>query len=180
MQFKDLLRGTVLLVAVEASALGAVSAIVLNAEADDRLAALSLLWWLVAIGIGIYAGRPQRAADALRAPLSAARTSTSLPSQSPGRIAFSRLWPIGLFALLAGALGVWLPQIPAIGTGWALLVALAWRQREAAVTAIEERDGVCFYVEEGSAFDPIKLIRTPGLMSGRAPSIHPPPPPPSA
>jgi len=43
------------------------------------------------------------------------------------------------------------------------------------VTAIEERDGVCFYVEKGSAFEPIKLIRTPGLMRGDAPTVHPPP-----
>jgi hypothetical protein len=36
------------------------------------------------------------------------------------------------------------------------------------VTAVEERDGICFYVEHGSAFDPIRLIRTPGLRRGAA------------
>ena len=35
------------------------------------------------------------------------------------------------------------------------------------MSAVEERDGVVFYVENGSAFDPIKLIRTPGLRRGR-------------
>ncbi|MCL4287877.1 MAG: hypothetical protein KJ006_09540, partial [Thermoleophilia bacterium] len=62
------------------------------------------------------------------------------------------------------------PQVPAIATGFALGVATAWRNRESAVTAVEERDGVCFYVEHGSAFDPIRLIRTPGLRRGTTPS----------
>jgi hypothetical protein len=38
------------------------------------------------------------------------------------------------------------------------------------VTAVEDRDGICFYVEHGSAFDPIKLIRTPGLRRGTTPT----------
>lgn len=176
MQFKDLLRGTVLLVAVVASALGAVSGIVINNEGDDLLAALALGWWLVAIAGGLYLGRAERAAEALRGPLASARTSATLPAESPGRIALSRWWPIALFALVSGGLGLLLPQVPAIAAGFALLVALAWRKREAAVTAVEDRDGVCFYVEHGSAFEPVKLIRTPGLMRGDAPSAHPPPP----
>jgi len=69
---------------------------------------------------------------------------------------------------VAGAAGPWFPQVPAIATGFALGVASAWRNREAAVTAVEERDGICFYVEHGSAFDPIRLIRTPGLRRGAA------------
>lgn len=176
MQYKDLLRGTVLLVAVEATGLGAISGIAINNAGDDLLAALALGWWLVAIAIGLYLGTAERAAEALRGPLAAAKTKTSLPSESPTAIALARLWPIALFAVLAGGLGAFLPQVPAIGTGMALAVALAWRRREAAVTAIEERDGVCFYVEQGSAFEPVKLIRTPGLMRGDAPNIHPPPP----
>lgn len=176
MQYKDLLRGTVLLVAVEATALAVISGIVINDAGDDLLAVLALAWWVVAIGLGLYLGRAERAAEALRGPLAAARTSTTLPAESAGRIALARLWPVGLFAVAAGALGVILPQVPAIAAGFALLVAMAWRKREAAVTAIEDRDGVCFYVEHGSAFEAIKLIRTPGLMRGGAPSAHPPPP----
>ena len=45
------------------------------------------------------------------------------------------------------------------------------------MTAIEERDGVRFYVEPTSAFEPVKLIRTPGLGRDRMPAGHPPPPP---
>ena len=176
MQYKDLLRGTVLLVAVEATALGAISGIAINNAGDDLLAALALGWWLIAIAIGLYAGRADRTAQALRDTLASAKTSIALPSESPGSIAIARLWPIALFAVLAGGLGAIFPQVQAIAAGTALLVAVAWRQREGAVTAIEERDGVCFYVEKGSAFEPIKLVRTPGLMRGDAPTIHPPPP----
>ena len=45
--------------------------------------------------------------------------------------------------------------------------ALAWRKQAPAVVAIEERDGVRFYVEPGSALKPIQLIRTPWLRSRR-------------
>jgi hypothetical protein len=168
MQYKDLLRGTVLLVAIEATGLAAIAAVTINATGDDTLAAMSLGWWLIAIVVGIWLGRPSRTAEVLRGPLSAAKTSTQLPAESPVRIALSRLWPIALFAIVAGALGPLLPQVPAIATGFALAVAAAWRNREAAVTAVEERDGICFYVEHGSAFDPVKLIRTPGLRHGGA------------
>jgi hypothetical protein len=176
MQFKDLLRGTVLLIAVEATALGAISGIAINDAGDDLLAGLTLGWWLVACAIGLYLGRAERAAAALRAPLAAAKTSTTLPAESPASIALARLWPIALFAVIGGGLAAVLPQVPAIATGMALLVALAWRKREAAVTAIEDRDGVCFYVEKGSALEPIKLIRTPGLMRGDASGALPPRP----
>ncbi len=166
MQFKDLLRGTVLLIAVEATALAAISAITINSTGEDSLAAMALGWWVIALAGGVWMGRPKRTRMALSEPLSKARTTTQLPAESPARIALARLWPIGVFAIAAGALGPVFPQIPAIATGFALGVAVAWRNREAAVTAVEERDGVCFYVEPGSAFDPIKLVRTPGLMRG--------------
>ena len=166
MQFKDLLRGTVLLIAVEATGLAAIAAVTINATGSDALAMLALGWWVVAIAGGLWLGRPARTRRALTGPLAAARTTTQLPAESPARIALARLWPVGLFAIVAGALGPLLPQVPAIATGFALGVAIAWRNREAAVTAVEERDGVCFYVENGSAFDPVKLVRTPGLMRG--------------
>ena len=171
MQFKDLLRGTVFLIAIEATALAAIAGVTINNSGEDGLAAMALGWWVVAIGAGVWLGRPSRTRRALAGPLAAAKTTTQLPSQSPARIALARLWPIGAFAIVAGALGPLLPQVPAIATGFALAVAAAWRNREAAVTAVEERDGVVFYVEEGSAFDPIKLVRTPGLMRGGASTV---------
>ena len=90
-----------------------------------------------------------------------------------------RLWPIALTALVAGVLGVFFPGVTAIGAGYALLVALAWRTREAAVLGVEDRDGVKFYVEPGSALRPVQLVRTPGLRTEPSRSGHPPPPPPA-
>jgi hypothetical protein len=179
MLFCDLLRLTVLLVAAVATVLGAVAVAIANRDADTLALIVGGAWWLVAAAIGMLVGRSVRATEAMARTLASARTATSLPRESPSRIAFLRLWPIGAFALIVGGLAwVW-PQVAAIGAGYAILVALAWRRREAAVTAIEERDGVRFYVEPSSAFEPVKLVRTPGLYRDRAPVAKPPPPPPA-
>ena len=77
----------------------------------------------------------------------------------------NRLWPLLLSTLGAGALGIILPQVPAIATGFAIIWSLAWRRQEAAVAAIEERDGVRFYVDRTSPLKPIRLVRTPGFRS---------------
>jgi len=178
MLFTDLLRVTVLLVAGVATALGTVSVVVAGQDGDSVALAVAGGWWLVAAAAGIYLGAGGRTADAIARVLAGARTATSLPPESPGWIAFLRLWPIGAFALAAGGLGwVW-PQVAAIGAGYAIAIALAWRGRERAVAAVEERDGVRFYVEPSSALEPVRLIRTPGLYRDRAPTAKPPPPPP--
>jgi hypothetical protein len=179
MLFSELLRVTVLLVAGVATALGTVSVVAANRDGDTLVLAVAGGWWLIAVAAGVYLGRSDRAASAIARVLAGARTATSLPPESPGWIAFLRLWPIGAFALLVGVAGwVW-PQVAAIGAGYAIAIALAWRGRERAVTAIEERDGVRFYVEPSSALEPVRLIRTPGLYRDRAPSAKPPPPPPA-
>jgi hypothetical protein len=167
MPYTDLLRITVLLAAAEATALGAIAAIAAGRETDTTTVFVAAAWWLIAIVLGIYLGRPSRAADGVRDALARARTATSLPQESPGRIAAMRLWPIGLTALAAGILGAIFPSVAAIGAGYALLVALAMRSREAAVLGIEHRDGVKFYVVPNSALRPIQLVRTPGLRSDR-------------
>jgi hypothetical protein len=179
MPFVDLLRVTVLLAAAVATALGAVA--VLVAAQDGNQAALIVAggWWLVAGIGGVWLGRSPRSTEAISRVLAGARTATSLPPASPGRIAFLRLWPVGLFAVVAGGLAAIAPQVAAIGAGYAIGFALAWRHRESAVTAIEQRDGVRFYVEPSSAFEPLKLVRTPGLGRDRMPAGHPPPPPPA-
>jgi hypothetical protein len=165
MPYTDLLRVTVLLTGAEATALAAITAIAANREADTITLIVAAAWWLLALAIGLYLGRPARAADALRNTLASARTATSLPPETPARIAFTRLWPIALTAIAAGALGVFFPGVAAVGAGYALLVSLAWHTRETAVLAIEQRDGVRFYVVPNSAFRPIQLVRTPGLRS---------------
>ncbi len=165
MPYTDLLRITVLLTGAEATALGALSAIVAGRENDTTTALVAAVWWLIALAVGLYLGRPARAADGVRDALTQARTATSLPDETPARIAAGRLWPIGLSAVAAGALGVFFPGVAAIGAGYALLVALAMRTREAAVLGVEHRDGVKFYVVPNSALRPIQLVRSPGLRS---------------
>jgi hypothetical protein len=179
MPFTDLLRLTVFLAAGEATALGAVT-VISAAGSDDTLTLLVAAgWWPASFVIGLYLGRRSSAADGVREVLTTARTATALPDESPNRIAVERLWPIALTALIAGALGFVYPGVTAIGAGYALLVALAWRAREAAVLGVEDRDGVKFYVEPGSALRPVQLVRTPGLGTEPSRAGHPPPPPPA-
>jgi hypothetical protein len=165
--YTDLLRVTVFLTGAEATVLAAVTAIAVNRDADATTLLVALAWWTIALLVGIVLGRPARAADGVRDALARARTATSLPDESPGRTAAGRLWPIALTAALAGGLGIFFPGVAAIGAGYALLVALAMRTREAAVLGIEHRDGVKFYVVPNSALRPIELVRTPGLRSER-------------
>lgn len=180
MLFSELLRVTVLLVAGVATALGSVSVLLAGREDPSTLAVAVLGgWWLIALVAGSLLGTAERARDALRPALSAARTQTSLPPESESRIALTRLWPIGAFAAVCLIAGAFMPQITAIGAGYAILIALAWRGREAAVQAIEDRDGVRFHVEPTPAWRPIQLVRTPGLYRDRAPTPKPPPPPPA-
>jgi hypothetical protein len=179
MSFTDLLRLTVLLAAGEATVLAAVTVLSAAAHDDTLTLIVAAGWWPVAVAIGLYLGRRSRAADGVRDVLGAARTATSLPDETPARIAVERLWPIALTALIAGALGFSYPGVTAIGAGYALAVALAWRSREAAVTGVEDRDGVKFFVEPGSALRPVQLVRTPGLGTDRVKPGQPPPPPPA-
>jgi hypothetical protein len=178
MLFSELLRITVLLVAGVATALGALAVLVIQDDDSTFAAIFGGGWWLVASIVGLMLGTASRAAEAIAPALRGARTATSLPSENDARIAFMRLWPIGAFAVICGVAGVLLPQVAAIGAGYAILIALLWRRREDAVRAIEDRDGVRFYVEPTSAFEPIRLVRTPGLYRDRPPVPKPPPPPP--
>jgi hypothetical protein len=178
MAFCDLLRMTVLLAAGAATALAAVTVISVAGTDDTLTLYVAAAWWIVALVGGIVLGRPDRAAEAMRPALAEARTATELPSLgNPTRATLARLWPLAAFAVIAGGLGLVFSGVAAIGTGFALGAALTLRAREGAVAAIEERDGVRFYVEPGSALQPVKLIRSPGLRRDRPPPGHPPPPP---
>jgi hypothetical protein len=177
MAFCDLLRMTVLLAAGAATALAAVTAIVVGTSDDTLTLFVALGWWTIALVAGLILGRPSQAAEAMQPLLAQARTTTTMPElPNPSRAALARLWPIGAFAVIAGALGFVFPGVAAIGAGFALAVALIWRSRDRAVAAIEERDGIRFYVEPGSALQPVSLVRTPGLRRDRPPPGHPPPP----
>jgi hypothetical protein len=167
MPYTDLLRTTVFLTAAEATALGAITAIGINRDDNPTALIVAAAWWLIALILGLRLGAPDRAADGVRGALAQARTATSLPQESPARISLTRLWPIAATAVLAGGLGLFIPAVAVVGAGYALLVSLAWRTKEAAVLGIEHRDGVKFYVVPNSAFRPIQLVRTPGLRSDR-------------
>jgi hypothetical protein len=84
----------------------------------------------------------------------------------------NRLWPLLLFMLLAGGLAFLAPQIPGIAAGFAIIFALAWRRQDAAVAAIEERDGASFYVVRTSPVRPIALVRTPGFKALRPERVN--------
>ncbi|MFL5832771.1 MAG: hypothetical protein ACJ76B_02170 [Solirubrobacterales bacterium] len=165
MPYTDLLRASVFITAAEATALGAITAVAANRDGETTIVLIAAAWWLVALAIGLYLGRPQRAADDVRDALARARTATSLPDQTPARIAFTRLWPIAMTAILAGVLGIFFPGVAAVGAGYALIVSLAWHTREAAVLGVEARDGIKFYVVPSHPLRPIELVRAPGLRS---------------
>ncbi len=180
MPYVDLLRVTVLMAGAVATALAGTAVVAAHNDANQTALIVAGVWWVLATIAGLYLGRATAAADAVRGALAGARTTTSLPNVPPARIALGRLWPVGAFAVVCGAIAWLWPQVPAIGAGYALAVALTGRSREAAVTAIEERDGVRFYVEPTPVLEPVRLIRTPGLGRDRMPAGHPPPPPPAA
>jgi hypothetical protein len=168
--YTDLLRLTVFLTGAEATALGAIAVLAAGRADDTTTVLVAAAWWTIAFALGLLLGRPARAADGVREALARARTATSLPPETAGRIATARLWPIGVTALAAGVLGAFFPGVAAVGAGYALLVALMMRTREAAVLGIEQRDGVKFYVVPNSALEPVELVRTPGLRSDRLPA----------
>ena len=168
MPYTELLRFTVVVTAAEATILGAISAVSVGGEPGATTVIVALAWWLISLILGFWLGRPERAREDMRDVLAKAKMATLLPSQSPTRIALQRLWPIAVIAIVAGGLGLFFPGVAIIGAGYGLAVSLAFHAREGAVQAIEERDGVRFYVLPTSALKPIELVRTPGLRSERA------------
>ena len=63
MPYTDLLRITVFLTGAEATALGAITALGANRAGDSTAILVAAGWWLVSLAIGLYLGRPSRAAD---------------------------------------------------------------------------------------------------------------------
>jgi hypothetical protein len=164
-RFADFLRTTVLISAAAASALAAVTLAGSAGTGDDLVVPVAAGWWVAAALIGVWLGRRGETSPPIASLLSSARTQSSLPEVNPGRTVLNRLWPLLFSTLGAGALGLLLPQVPAIAAGFAIIWSLAWRRQASAVTAIEERDGARFYVDQTSPLRPIQLVRTPGFRS---------------
>ena len=163
MRFGDFLRTAVLLFGAAATACAIVSVAGARAADDDSVLYVAAGWWIVATIIGLWLGRRRETTEGIGRLLSDARTTPLLPELEPGTVLFNRLWSFGVVTVVAGAVAFLFPQVPAIWTGFTLMVGLAWRNQPRAVQAIEERDGVRFYVERVSPFKPTKLLRTPGF-----------------
>lgn len=163
MRFGDFLRATVLLSAGSATLLAALAVIGLSQQYDRTLVLFSAFWWGGAVVIGIWLGRRAETSPPIRRLLISARSQTMLPEMRPGLTLVNRLWPL-LFATLGAAVAaVFEPQVASIGAGFWIILALAMRRQASAVAAIEERDGVRFYIDRTSPLHPIQLIRTPGF-----------------
>lgn len=167
MHFVDFLRATVLLSAAAATALVIVTVLAAAPALDATIVPISVAWWVISAGIGLRLGRRAEVNPPIARLLAEARSSTALPEYRPGATLLNRLWPLLLFTLLAGGLGFFAPQIPGIGAGFAIAAALWWRRQDAAVAAIEERDGVRFHVIRTSPLRSISLARTPGFKTLR-------------
>ena len=163
MRFTEFLKATVLLSAGSATLLATLAVIGIARDSDDTLLWFSALWWIAAVTLGVLLGRRAEASPPIARLLGTARTQRSLPELRPGLTLVNRLWPLLLYVVVFAGLGVVRAPIAAVAAGGAMIWALAWRRQEAAVAAIEERDGVRFYVDRTSPLQPIRLVRTPGF-----------------
>jgi len=163
MRYPDFLRTAVLLFAASATALAIVAIAGAHAKDDTTLLYVAVAWWAMGAVAGGWLGRRDPANRATARLLAGARTTPLLPELQPGTILFNRLWWLLISTVAAGAVAFLVPQVPAVAAGYALVFALAWRNHASAVIAVEERDGVRFYVEHNSPFKPTELLRTPGF-----------------
>lgn len=167
MHFVDFLRATVLLSAAAATALVIVTVFSAAPSSDPTVVPISVGWWVLASAFGLWLGRRAELHPPIARLLREAKASTALPEYRPGATLVNRLWPLLLFTVIAGGLAFLAPQIPGIGAGFAITFALWWRRQDAAVAAIEERDGARFHVLRTSPLRAIALGRTPGFKALR-------------
>jgi hypothetical protein len=171
LRFVDFLRSTVMLSAGAATTLAVITVLAAGRTSDDVLVFVCAGWWVAAAALGTLLGRRASATPPIARVLADAKNATMLPEHRPGSILLNRLWPLLLSMVVAGVLAIVVPQVTGVATGFAIIWALAWRKQDGAVAAIEERDGVTFYVEPTSPIRPIQLVRTPGLRR-EVPSLN--------
>jgi hypothetical protein len=171
MRFVDFLRSTVLLSAGATTTLGVLTIVAANATQHDEVVPYAVGWWVLATLVGTWIGRRNEVNPPIAKLLADAKAATMMPEIRPGATMANRLWPLFLVVVAAGALSFLGPQIPGIAAGFTIIWSLAWRRQEAAVQAIEERDGVSFFVERSSPVAPMQLARVPGLRRER-PTIN--------
>ena len=163
MRFVDLLKSTVMLSAGAATMLAIVTVIGATSDHDDTLVLIATGWWVAASVIGVLLGRRAQVTAPIGRLLADAKMATMLPEHRPAAVILNRLWPLLISTVAGGAVGFVFPQVPAVACGFAIIWSLAWRRQDSAVLAVEERDGVTFYVERTSPVRPMQLVRTPGL-----------------
>ena len=152
-----------MLMAAQATALAAVTVAAASARDDTTTIVFAVAWWTVAALIGGWLGRRIETTEAIGKLLAEARSTNTLPEIRPVAVMLNRMWLIPFSTVVAASISWLFPQLAAVIAGGAILIALAWRKQERAVTAIEERDGVRYYVVLSSPFRAIELVRTPGL-----------------
>jgi hypothetical protein len=162
-RFGDFLKATVLLSAACATLLATLTVIGITREDDRVVIYVTAAWWLAAVVIGLSMGARADTSPPIARLLADARTQTTLPELQPGTTLINRLWALLLATVGASVLAFVEPQVASVAAGFTIIWALAWRRQERAVLAIEERDGVRFYVDRTSPFSAIRLIRTPGF-----------------
>jgi hypothetical protein len=162
-RFRDLLRVSVLLFGGTATALAVVSVVGAGQEESNTLVYVAAAWWVAATVVGFWLGRRPMTTPGIATLLAEARKTNALPELEPGTVIFNRLWPLIVLGLGSAVVGFFLPQVPAIATGYCLGVALLWRHQSKAVEAIEGRDGVEFWLDRSSPFERPRLLRLPGL-----------------
>jgi hypothetical protein len=162
-RFVDFLRVTVLLSAGAASLLAALCVVGASRDGDATLVLVCAGWWVVAAAVGLFLGRRAGTNPPIARLLADAHAATMMPEHRPGATIINRLWPLLISSVAAGVLAFLAPQVAGIAAGFAIIWALAWRRQDAAVQAIEERDGVTFYVDRTSPVRPMQLVRIPGF-----------------
>jgi hypothetical protein len=162
-RFGDFLKATVLLSAGCATLLATLAILGITREDDRVVIYVTAGWWVAAVLIGVALGARAETSPPIARLLADARSRSTLPELHPGTTMINRLWPLLVATVGAGALAFVEPQVASVAAGFTIIWALAWRRQERAVLAIEERDGVRFYVDKTSPFSPIRLIRTPGF-----------------
>ncbi len=163
MRFVDFLRAAVLLFAGSANALAIVTLVGADPGRDRTLLYVGFGWWLLAAATGGFLGRRPAAFAGVARLMADARAATALPELEPGTVLANRLWALAAFTLVAGGVGIALPEVAAIAVGFPLLAAFVVRKQASAVQAVEERDGVRFYIDKTSALKATRLLRTPGF-----------------
>jgi hypothetical protein len=169
-RFSDFLKATVLLSAGCATLLATLTILGITREDDRTVIYVTAGWWVAATVIGVWLGRRAETSPPIARVLAGARAQTTLPELNPGTTLLNRLWPLLISTIGASVAAFVEPQVASVAAGFTIIWALAWRRQEYAVLAIEERDGVRFYVDRTSPLSPIQLIRTPGFGGNYLPT----------